>query len=135
MSIPLEIRFFPNSKEYHFQHYYKLGASFNYRLLHNTKVNFASKNMEKYNDEVQNQLPNNYIFSTFLFGAVGFKIGKFREGSSKPWVNIEFQFPYIMVTENSFAFAGRTTFGDFPSVGLQMSFQIPIGNNVPIGSK
>ena len=88
--------------------------------------------MEKYNDDVHKQLPDaKNIFSAFAFGSMGFKIGKFREGSSKPWINVEFQFPYLMVTKNSFAFAGISNVG----AGFQMSFQIPIGKNVPIGSK
>ena len=136
LGIPLEIRFFPNRRELPFQQYVKLGASLNYRIHNNTKVNFAKFVMEKYNDEVQKQLPDaNNAFSAFLFGAVGFKIGKFREGSTNLWINIEFQFPYIMLTKNSFAFAGRYDIDEFPGVGFQMSFQIPIGKNVPIGSK
>jgi len=136
LGIPLEVRFFPNKRELPFQQYVKLGASFNYRIHHDTKVNFARFTMEKYNDEVHNQLPDiNNTFSAFVFGAVGFKIGRYKEGKMKPWGNIEFQFPYVMVTKNTFAFAGRYDIDEFPGVGFQMSLQIPIGKNVPIGSK
>jgi len=132
LSIPLEVRYFINKRELPVQTYYKLGVSFNYRIHHDTEVNFAKKSMEKYNDEVQNQLIiTNSVFSTFVFGAVGLKIGRYKEGKKVPWGNIEFQFPYLMATENSFAFAGLGYFG----MGFQCSFQIPIGNNVPIGSK
>jgi hypothetical protein len=136
LGIPIEVRLFPKRREKSFQHYVKVGTLFNYRIHCDTKVNFANKNMEKYNDEIQNQLPDaNNVFSAFLFTAVGFKIGKFEEGTMSPWGNIELQFPYMMVTKNSFAFAGKTNMDDYPSVGFQISLQIPIGKNVPIGSK
>jgi hypothetical protein len=132
LSIPLEVRFFPNNRELPFQHYFNMGASFNYRIYHDSKVTFTSKNMEKYREEVQNQLPaSNGVFSVFMYGAIGFKIGRYKDGKVTPWGNIEFQFPYIMAVNNSFAFAGKDGFG----VGFQMSFQIPIGKNVPMGTK
>jgi hypothetical protein len=131
LGIPLEVRYFPNRRELPFQHYFKLGTSFNYRILHTSKVNFAKESMKKYDNEVQNQLSDvNNAFSALIFGAVGFKIGRYKDGKKAPWGNIEFQIP-IMLTNNSFAFAGMYGFG----AGFQMSFQIPIGKNVPIGSK
>ena len=134
MGIPFEIRFFPNKRELPFQHYVKIGASFNYHIYSKNQVNFTNQAMEKYNNLVLNQLPDNNVFSSFFYGAFGFKIGKFKEGRWLPWGNIEFQFPYLLLTNKSFAFAGRGI-GDFPGVGVQLSFEIPIGKNVPIGSK
>ena len=132
LSIPLEVRYFMNDRELPFQTYFKVGASMNYRIhSNNPEVIFTNNMMKKYEDLVQSQIPKNNAFSSFLFGAVGFKIGKFREGSRVPWGNIEFQFPYVLMTENSFAFAGMYGLG----AGFQMSFQIPIGKNAPIGSK
>ena len=132
LGIPFEVRYFQNRRELPVQHYFKFGASFNFRIHQNTEVSFTKENMKKYNDEVQNQLPNaDNFFSAFIFGAVGFKIGRYKEGKMVPWGNIDFQFPYFLITENSFAFAGTYGFG----VGFQCSLQIPIGNNVPIGSK
>ena len=135
IGVPFEIRFFPNKRELPVQHYFKLGASFNYIIYSEYQVNFTSKAMKKYDDLIQKQLPENSVFSVFCFGAVGFKIGKFKEGRMIPWGNVEFQFPYVVLTKKSFAFAGKQTIVDFPSVGFQCSFQIPIGKNVPIGSK
>ena len=136
LGIPLEVRFFPKRKELPFQHYVKLGASFNFRFHSENNINFRNKAMEKnYDDLIKKQLPKNKLFSSFIFAATGFKIGKFKEGKMIPWGNIEFQFPYILLTDKSFAFAGNS-FDDvgFPGVGFQISFQIPIGKNVPIGS-
>jgi len=137
LSIPLEIRFFTNKREFPVQHYFKLGASFNYLIKTETQVNFVNQNMKKYKDEIQNQLPDNQNdFSAFLFGAVGLKIGRFKEGTMSPWGNIELHFPYLLLSNNSFAFNKGMKDNGFPfGVGFQVSFQIPIGKNVPIGSK
>ena len=131
LGIPFEIRFFPNKRELPFQHYVKIGTSLNYHIYSDNQVVFTNNAMEKYKDVVLNQLSENNVFSSFVFGAVGFKIGKFREGCWVPWGNIEFQFPYMLLTNKSFVFAGRG--GSFPGVGIQCSFEIPIGKNVPIG--
>jgi hypothetical protein len=81
---------------------------------------------------VQNQLEDrDNKFSSFIFGAVGFKIGRYREGLRNSWGNIEIQLPYLLLTEKSFAFVGN----DYVGGGIQFSYIIPIGKNVPIGSK
>ena len=134
LGVPLEIKVFPNNRELPFQHYFKIGASFNYRIYHNNQVNFTNKAMEKYDDLVHSQLPDGNAFSAFLFGAIGFKIGKYKEGRWIPWGNIEFQFPHFLLTNKSFVFAENINDIGFPGVGIQLSFQIPIGKNVPIGS-
>jgi len=134
LGIPLEIRFFANKRDLPFQHYFKIGASFNY-LIYSEKhqVIFADYAMSKYENIVQNQMPKNNEFSSFFYGAVGFKIGKYRHGSFAPWGNIEFQFPYMLLTDNSFAFTGKGN--SLLGLGVQLSFEIPIGKNEPIGSK
>jgi len=131
LTIPLEVRYFTYRRELPVQHYVKLGASFNYRIKADTKVNFANQNLNKYNDVVKNQLPDiNNVFSSVIFVATGLKIGRYKEGKKIPWGNLEVQIPVIL-TNNSFAFVGEYGFGG----GFQLSFQVPIGNNVPIGSK
>ena len=136
LGVPVEIRFFPNNRELPFQHYFRLGASLNYRIYSDNQVNFTSFAMKKYDDLVQSQLPNNYAFSASLYGSIGFKIGMFKEGRWIPWGNIDFMFPYIMLCAKSFAFVGNNRNEEFfPGVGFQVSFQIPIGKNVPMGSK
>lgn len=134
LSVPIEIRFFPNNRELPFQHYFKIGASLNYLVDSKNQATFTNKEMEKHSVLVQSQFPQNNVFSSFLFGAVGFKIGKTKEGHWVPWGNIELHFPYLLLTDKSFAFVGKYN-GDFPGIGIQLSFQIPIGNNLPIGSK
>jgi len=130
--LPLEIRYFPNNRELPFQHYFKIGTSFNFHIHSNNKVNFANKTMEKYDDLINSQLSENNLFSSFVFGGIGFKIGKYKEGKWIPWGNIEFHFPYLLLTKDSFTFVGKNDY--FPGFGFQTSFQIPIGQNAPIGS-
>ena len=135
MGIPFEIRSFLNNRELPFQTYIKIGVSFNYCISSESHVNFTNKAMERHKNTVKSQLSkNDNAFSSFAFAAIGFKIGKFKEERNTPWANIEFQFPYILLTNKSFAFVGRGV-DIIPGGGFQLSFQIPIGKNVPIGSK
>ena len=134
LTVPFEIRYFLNDRELPFQTYVKAGMSVNYRIRSENHVNFWNSAMESNKDLVQSQLSDNdNFFSSFAFGAIGFKIGKFREESPMPWVNVEFQFPYILLTNNSFSFVKRGVDG-LAGFGFQLFFQIPIGENVPIGS-
>ena len=139
LSVPLEVRYFLNNRELAFQTYFKIGVSLNLPIyFENPHVNFTDKAMEKYESLVQSQLPkNSYRVIGFGFGAVGFKIGKFTEGRRVPWMNIEFQFPYLlqtyfMGTDEPYTFVmGGIDIG----VGIQCSFEIPMRKNVPIGSR
>ena len=131
LAIPLEIRVFPNRRELPFQHYFKVGTSLNYRIHSKNQVNFVNNAMEKYDGLIQSQLSDNKIFSAFIYGALGFKIGEYKEGRWIPWINVEFIFPQGLLTENSFTFVENGAFG----AGFQLSFQIPIGKNVRIGAK
>ena len=135
LGIPLEFRIFPNKKQWAVQPYIKAGTSFNFRIHSRNQVNFTDKAMEKYEDVVSRQLSENNNFSAFLYAGAGLKIGRHKADRWSPWVNVDFQFPYFMLTENSFAFIGKYNDIDlFPGGGFQLSFQIPIGKNVPIGS-
>ena len=135
LGIPIEVRIFPNKREAPFQHYFKIGASANFLIHTENEVNFTNKAMKKYDGLVQNQLSENgNAISAFFFGAIGFKIGKYQEGRWAPWGNIEFHLPYLLLTEKSITFAGKSDFFNFPGVGFQCSFEVPIGKNVPIGS-
>ena len=130
LGVPLEFRFFVNKRELPFQSYVKMGVSLNYCIYSDNQVNFSNKAMNKYEGLVESQLPKNNAFSAFCYGAFGFKIGKYRDGHFSPWGNIEFQFPYLLLPDNSFAFT-REGIG----VGVQFSFEIPLGKNVPIATK
>ena len=133
LGIPLEIKCFFNSRELPFQTYTKIGASFNFRINTVSQVDFTNKNIDRYKEMVRTQLSEgNHAFSSFAYAAIGFKIGKFREGLNTPWINIELQLPYILLTDRSFAFVRKGIDG-IPGGGFQLSFQIPIGKNVSIG--
>ena len=132
LSIPLEVRYFINNRELPFQTYFKIGASLNYQINVENQINITNKSMEKYSKLVNNQLSeSNNLLSSFFYGAFGFKIGKYTEGRWMPWGNIELHFPYFLLTKKPLAFTGNGYLG----AGFQLSFQIPIGENVPIGSK
>ena len=136
-SVPFEMRYFLNNRELPFQTYVKIGASLNYRINSVNYVDFVNATIEMHKDLVKNQLSDKAgyesDFSSFVFAAFGFKIGKFKEGSRVPWVNFELKLPYILLTEKSFNFVDRYNGNGFPGIGIQLSFQIPIGHNMPIG--
>ena len=134
LGIPLEIRIFPNNRELPFQHYFKMGASFNFRVASEYQINFRNAVVgERYHNVVRSQMPDPNIFSAFFYGGIGFKIGRTREGRWVPWGNIELLFPYLPLTSNAFAFTSNDMY--FPGIGFQSLVQIPIGKNAPMGSK
>jgi len=131
--IPLEIRVFPNDREWPVQPYFKIGASFNYRFHTKYRVNFLDGAMGDYGSTVQKQLSSgSSAFSSFLYGAFGLNVSPLFEKSWAPWWTVEIQFPYILLTKNSFAFGGAT---NIPGIGFQTSFAIPLGKRAPIGSR
>ena len=134
VGVPIEVRFFLNNRELPFQFYLKAGASFNYRISYENSAEFVSKVMNRHKNLVESQLSEEEnAFSSFAYTSIGFKIGKFREGSRMPWGNFEFTLPYFLLTNRSFAFAGNGI-NDNPGIGVQLSLQFPIGKNAPIGS-
>ena len=134
LSIPLEMRFFLNDRDLPFQTYVKVATSLNYRFRSKDAViDFTNAMMEKFSKEVLAQIPKGNTFSSFFYCALGFKIGRFMEGSRSSWVNFEFQYPYMLLTDNSFAFVNKKN--KCSGVGIQLSFDFPIGKVVPIGSK
>ena len=134
LGVPLEVRFFMNNRELPFQSYLKIGTSLNYHIHSKNEIEFKNNDMKRYNKQVQNQLPNPKTFTSSFYAAIGFKVGQLRDGRKTTWGNFELTLPYVLLTKNSFAFT-KANSDNFPGMGIQFSFQIPIGENVPIGSK
>ena len=132
LSIPMEGRFFVNTKEYPGQFYVRAGASVNFRLSSNYQVNFVSATSARYDGLVRDQLPATYAVSAFGYGAVGLKFGKVSEAHSRtPWGSIEFQIPCFLLTKDTFAFVSQKNgFG----IGVRASFDIPLRKAMPIGT-
>jgi hypothetical protein len=115
IGIPLEIRFFPNRRELPFQHYFKLGAAFNYRLRTNNDIRFQDNAMNRHTGEIENKIGNPDDFTSYIYPVFGFKIGK----GKFPRFNIEAHFPGFLVNPNAFSFV--KTYAGF---GIQLSVQI-----------
>ncbi|MDR1120969.1 MAG: hypothetical protein LBM08_08630 [Dysgonamonadaceae bacterium] len=126
IGIPLEVRFFPNKRELPFQHYFKFGASFNYRIQTNNNILFMREEMSRYAGEIEAEIDNPNDFIINLYPAIGFKIGR----QKATWFNVEFQLPGAIVSRNAFPLI-KTNAG----LGFQLSVQIPLGKTVPIGSE
>jgi hypothetical protein len=135
LGLPLEIRFFPNKRELPFQHYFKIGSVFNYRIQTKNDIDFQNNAMNHYTESIENKIENPNNFNAYLYPAIGFKIGGFKVGNGKfPWINIEAHFPGIMLTSNASSFF-KSNADTTPGFGIQFSIQIPLGKNSPIGSK
>jgi hypothetical protein len=124
VGIPLEFRFFPNHRELPFQHYFKLGTVFNYRLSTNNVVNFQNASMNHLSKTVEDQIDQPQDFSVYIYPVIGFKIAKY------PWFNVEFHFPCGMFNDKGSSFI-QTSAG----LGVQFSVQIPLGKSYPMGSE
>jgi hypothetical protein len=130
LGIPLGFRFFIQNREKPFQVYTKIGFNFDFRVGTDNEITFHNKAMDKYAKTVENQLEKPSPFSAYFYPAIGFKFGKFKVGTKRPWFNLEFRIPGAMMNSSTATFVK-------PEVGLgvQISMQIPLGDNVPIGSK
>ncbi|MDR2791457.1 MAG: hypothetical protein LBB27_01780 [Tannerellaceae bacterium] len=131
IGVPLEIRYFPEQIDRHIQHYLKVGTAFNFSVAPTVSPDFTSPEMHKYADEIASQLPKTRTFSAYTYAAVGCKIGKTHNGRWSPWCNVELQYPCILHSGRPFAF----DYNGVSAIGFQISFQIPVGINMPIGSK
>ena len=120
VGVPLEIRFFPNEKDYFVRHYFIWGTTLNFLVTSTTEVEFQNGRMEKYSSDVTDQIgkPNNFL--GLFYGGVGLKIGK----TNYPFGNIEIHFPVIAYGNNqSKSFAKiENEFG----LGIRATLQLPI---------
>jgi hypothetical protein len=133
VGIPLELRFFPNKRELPFQHYFKIGSIFNYRIHTKNHIGFQDNAMNHYTKSVENKIENPDNFNAYLYPAVGFKIGGFKVGEGTfPYINIEAHLPGIMLTSNVSSFLEKNS-DVLLGIGVQFSVQIPLGKNSPIG--
>jgi hypothetical protein len=124
VGVPLELRFFPNNRELPVQHYFKLGAVFNYRLLTNNDVQFQNPAMNRYAKTVENQIGNPKNFNAYFYPTFGLKIARY------PWFNVE-----ISLLGEIFNRKGSTFIRTDGGVGLHFSVQIPLGKTHPMGTE
>ncbi|GHT02147.1 hypothetical protein AGMMS49525_05140 [Bacteroidia bacterium] len=124
VGVPLEFRFFPNNHDWFFQHYFKLGAAFNYRLSTNNSVTFQNAAMNRHAQTVEDQVDKPQDFNAYLYPVIGFKMARL------PWFNLELHFPCGMFSSEGSAFI-RPNAG----FGIQFSVQIPLGKTYPVGTE
>ncbi|MDR2449990.1 MAG: hypothetical protein LBD52_08550 [Prevotellaceae bacterium] len=124
VGIPLEIRFFPNRREFRFQHYLKLGVALNCHVHTKYKTVFYDEHMHIHAGTVEAQLGKPYSFNSYIYPAIGFKIGR----SPSPWVNLEI-YCSALITPRTISFMKNGA-----GVGCQFSVQLPVGKSAPVGS-
>ncbi len=119
VGIPLEVRLYPQKRDKTIRQYFVIGAMFNLVAFTNTDVNFLHSAMEKYEQDIKDQLnkPNN--FSTYYYLGIGWKIGK----TNNPFGNLEFHFPILSASGNRVSSFAESKVHLF---GVNTSLKIPI---------
>ena len=119
IGIPLEIRFFPNKKDYFVRYYFVLGTTLNFVVSSNKDVVFPNPLMEKYSSDVLSQIEKPNSFYGLAYAGVGLKIGKMEH----PFGRVELHMPSLWYgNKNSKNFVNIDPFG----FGLQMTVLIPV---------
>jgi len=119
VGIPMEIRFFPNEKDYMVRHYFVLGTALNFVVFSNKDVAFSNPLMEKYSSDVLSQIGKSNSFHGLVYAGIGLKIGKMGH----PFGRIEIHFPSLSFgNRNSETFVKINPLG----FGFQTTLLIPI---------
>ena len=119
IGIPLEIRFFPNEKDYMVRCYFVLGTALNFTVASNQELTLVNSHMEKYASDILSQIGKSNSFYGLAYAGVGLKIGKMGH----PFGRIELHFPSLAY--------GRSDSKNFMTIdplgfGLQTTLLIPI---------
>ena len=119
IGIPLEIRFFPNEKDYIARFYVVLGTVLNFVVSSNNEVVFPNPLMEKYSSDVLSQIEKPNSFHGIAYAGLGLKIGKMEH----PFGRVEVHMPSLWYgNKDSKTFMNAETVG----FGLQMTVLIPV---------
>jgi hypothetical protein len=118
LGVPLEVRFFPNDKDYFARFYIVAGTSLNFLLASKDEVLFSNIAMEKHTSQVLQYIGTpNALWGT-LYGGVGVKIGKL----DRPCGRIEVHAPVLTYGYNK---SNSFTNMDVAGMGFQATFLIP----------
>ncbi|MDR1553763.1 MAG: hypothetical protein LBS69_09930 [Prevotellaceae bacterium] len=123
VGIPLELKFFPNKKDFFIRHYFILGTALNFLVNSKNYISYANDNMKKYSSLISEQAGKPNVFQGYLYVGVGLKIGRMN----KAFGNIEIHFPVYMFDNeklSSFAKSSGTA-----GIGIRTTLQIPVFKN------
>jgi len=127
--IPVEFRFFPKQMDGFVRQYFVLGALFNFHAFSNTSVDFTNEEMNKYQQQIKQDLQKPDLFSSNVYFGIGLKLGKMNH----PFGNIEFQFPILYLAKQNQKPMQITSFLERKGVGVGGGFNISL--KVPIPTK
>ena len=121
LGVPLEIRYFPNEKDYFARFYLVAGTTFGFLLASDNEIVFSNPAMEKYTPQVMEHIgkPNSF-YGTFYTGA-GIKLGKLDHICGRIEMHIP-TFTYVNMNNELNLF----TRIDPVSFGFQATLLIPI---------
>jgi len=127
--IPLELRFFPRQMDCFVRQYFVIGAMFNFHAFSNTRVDFINENMQKYQQQIENELKKPDTFSSSFYLGVGLKLGKMN----RPFGNLEFQFPIFYLLGQNKKALQFTSFLERKGGGIGGGFNVSL--KIPIPTK
>lgn len=120
LGLPVEFRFSPRRVDGIVRQYFVVGGLFNFATFTKTRVNMLNPSMNRYEEQVKEQLPRPTHFSNHFYAGIGLKIGKIN----RPFVNIEVQFPMFSFSNSVVSsFANNSNVG---VIGISASFKVPI---------
>lgn len=120
VGIPIEIRFFPNEKDYFVRHYFIIGTALNFCVASINEVEFQNPAMEKYSSNILTKIGKPTVFQGYLYGGIGLKIGKMHQ----PFGNVEVHLPVLMFGNNKPSSLVNIING--LGVGFRATLHIPI---------
>jgi len=120
IGIPIEVRFFPNERDYPVRQYFILGTSLNFLATSTEDVSFKNSAMNKYTPDVLNQIGRANSFTQCIYVGAGLKIGR----TNHPFGTVEFHFPVFMMANDKPNALVKTD--GAVGFGLQTSLQIPL---------
>jgi hypothetical protein len=72
LGVPLEVRFFTNNRDLPVQTCFKIGSTFNYKLMTDNNISFNNPSMNKYVGTVGDGIEKADRFHVYVYPAFGF---------------------------------------------------------------
>jgi hypothetical protein len=133
LGLPADMKFFINRSEKICNMYLKIGGSLNFKVSDHNSVNFLEESMNEFEMNVLNELSDTKSCYSNVFFAIGLKMIRFRETwKGFPQFNVEFRMLDLILTNKYSSFIDSDVTA---GIGMQISVQIPLGKNVPIGTR
>ena len=117
IGIPLECSYLLKESDSFFRPYVKMGIVVNRLIYTSNSIEFANEQMNQYAGAVGKQTPKPNLFNSYIYPAVGFKLGK----NHHVWFDVEIQYLPFLMAKKAHPFISNAS-----GMGSQFSIQIPL---------